>query len=53
MRKAIAFWSRREAASKSSLILRVRSYSSVYILTSVLIIGICCRWYLKRGVVDV
>jgi hypothetical protein len=53
VRKAIALWSRRQAASKSSLIVRVRFYLSVYILTSVLIIGICCRWYLKRGVVDV
>jgi len=51
--KAIAFRSRRRAASKSSLILRVMSYVSVYILSSVLIIGRCCRWYLVRGVVDV
>ena len=54
MREAIAFRSRRRAASKSSRPSREGSYiSTVYILTSVLIIGICCRSYLGLGVVDV
>ena len=46
---------RRLAASKSSRLSGVRSCTSVYILiiTSVLIIGICCRLYLRSGVVDV
>jgi len=48
VRKAIAFSSRRLAASESSCHLGDRSYISVYILliTSVLSIGICCRCYL-------
>lgn len=51
--KAIGFWSRRRAASKSSRPLRAVCYLHVYILTSVLLIGICCRWYLRRGVDDI
>lgn len=39
MKKAIGFSSRWRAASKSSRLLRVRSYLYVYILTSVLIYG--------------
>jgi len=53
MRKAIGFSSRRRAASESSRLLGGRSHIPVYILTSVLIIGICCRWYFRRGAVDV
>ena len=46
---------RRLAASESSRLLGDRSYIPVYILiiTSVLLIGICCRCYFRRGVVDV
>ena len=51
--KAVGFSSRRLAASKSSRLLGVRSCISVYILTSVLYIGICCRDCFRRGVVDV
>jgi len=55
MRKTIAFSSRRRAASESSRLLGEGFYIPVYILliTSVLLIGVCCRWYFRRGVVDV
>ena len=45
MRKAMAFRSRRRATSKSSCLIRERSYIpvSILLITSVLIIGICCR----------
>jgi hypothetical protein len=44
-----------EAASESSRLFGEGSYISVYILliTSVLLISACCRWYLRRGVIDV
>jgi hypothetical protein len=55
MRKTIAFSSRRRAASESSRILREVVYLCIYILliTSVLLIGVCCRCYFRRGEVDV
>jgi hypothetical protein len=53
MRKATAFAWRRRAASESSRLSEGRCCIYVYILTSVLLIGICCRWYFRRGVVDV
>ena len=55
MRKAIAFRSRWRAASESSRLSGGRFYIPVYILliTSVLAVGICCRGYFRRGVVDV
>jgi hypothetical protein len=50
MREAMALRSRGRAASKSSRPLREGSYiSTVYILTSVLLKGLCCRLYVVRS----
>lgn len=51
----MAFDLRRRAASESSRLLGDGSYIHVYILiiTSVLHVGICCRGYFRRGVVNV